>query len=191
MPNSTETSLKPSGTKSFRVMRLKLNVCHLERSQQGERWKGHHSWCETWWWIADVLGCVSYKGTGYFIRIDGNRNAVSYQKRNFLKLSKFCIHQPGSCKCDVLGHFNMTMMQNRRPSRPVIGYSKIKWHDSLLTSISLSHSEETSNLQFMQDSPRNTGTGGFLPGRMGRFTIWESIEPHPQLSQITSSCHWC
>lgn len=83
MPNSTETSLKPSGTKSFRVIRLKLNVCHLERSQQGERWKGHHSWCETWWWIADVLGCVSYKGTGYFIRIDGNRNAVSYQKRNF------------------------------------------------------------------------------------------------------------
>lgn len=42
------------------------------------------------------------------------------------------------------GHSNMTLIQNTRPSRPVIGYSRNKWrfwsdHLNLLTLVSLSH----------------------------------------------------
>lgn len=92
---------------------------------------------------------------------------------------------------------NMTMIQNTKPSRPVFGYSRNKWsiwsgHLSLLTSKSLSHSVEISNVQFdtCKTAQDFTGTWGLLPRRMGSFTLWENKEPSTTTSK-DSSCHWC
>lgn len=64
-------------------------------------------------------GCVSYIGTGNLVRSDGDMSAVSYQKKKNTG-EKFALISSEAVHC------NMWMIQNRRPSRPLIGYSKMK-----------------------------------------------------------------
>lgn len=113
IPNSTETSLKTSGTKPFGVMRAFLattiNVTFEEESTRpGMTGTPFLLWNTVevdLWCLVDVWAT---KAT--WSKIDNKRNAAGYQKTPEENLHS----------SDILGHSNMTTIQNS-------GYSRIKW----------------------------------------------------------------
>ena len=132
-------------------------------------------------------GCVSFSGTGNMVKIDGKMNAPCYQK-----ILEENLHSSVRKLC--MGRTRMFQHDND-PKRKV--KSTCYWLKSVATSVSWPqyHWDTLGRSQICSScktAPQEfTGTGGFLLRRMGSFTIWENKVPHPQLSQKTSSHHWC
>ena len=114
-PGSTETSLKPSGTKLFGVMSSKIELFGHEHNlyiQRGVNKAYDEKYTMVW-------RCVMHKGTGNSFKLDGNMNTACYQKitgGKYLYSWEWKLH--------VLGRSNITMIQNTRPCRPVTGHSR-------------------------------------------------------------------
>lgn len=149
---SIYTSLKTSGTKSFGVMRPKLNfmvtTINAIFGEESSRPMMKSTLSLLWSTEVDVwcLGCLwATSGSGNLVCIDVKMNAAYYvQVLKHSLIISWKLH---------MGHtwtLNMTVIQNTRPSQPFSGCDRTKWrlwsgHHSLLTSVSLSQYAEISN----------------------------------------------
>lgn len=85
--------------------------------------------CEAWTWISDVLGCVSYSGTGHLVNTDVKMNAA-------------WIHQPESCAWDPKHEAESTLQWLQQKKEKVI---TVSW-------------PQIWNVQFMQDDQKKASS---------------------------------
>ena len=154
---------------------------HLEMSQQGLWWKAHHSYCETWRWIAEVLGTCELQR--HRVKIDSKINAACYQK---ILEEKFALISPEAAHGTYLdvptwqsktqGQVDLSLATAEKmkllewPSQsPGLNNFETLWGD-LKHAV---HARQPKNVQ---------GTGSFLPRSL---TIWKNKVPHPQLPENT------
>ena len=159
-PNCIVTSVKMPGTKSFGKMRSTLNFFYplltlrLENSEHGLWWKLHHLVCETWWWTTDVMGTYELQMHCTFGPYSKNNEYLSWWKileeiwhSSALKLHMgHCLGIPKWQQCKTESQVNVSLASEKIKGR------LLSDHLTLLISTSLSHSVETSNVRFQQDT---------------------------------------
>lgn len=156
-PNSTETSLRTSGTKSFGVMRPKFNFLPTNI----DVWRGVNKAYDERYTIPTVKrgggslmfwGCVSYKGTRNLIKIDGNMNAACSQKileeKWHSSALKLCMGRTW-----MFQHDNDLKHKDKSTCHWLQQHKVLDW-PAQSPDLSIEPLWGISNVQFMQDSPR-------------------------------------
>ena len=135
------------------------------------RWKVHHSYCETWRWIADVLGLCElqrHKEPGQNWWQDECSMLAENTGGKIALISMEAAH--GMC-LDVPSCSNMMTCH-------WLQQKHMKFLELLSQSPDISIIEPLWGDLKAQEF---TGGGDFLSRSMGSFTIWENKGPHPKL----------